>query len=94
MKRKYDIPLINSNGNNPRKLIKQIQKVYHLVEEAKNEINKLDMYDGRNSIDRKHAVALREDKYIQSAKLIEVSEYLKSVLQGINKQIRHERNKI
>lgn len=87
----YALPLINSNGNDPKELIKQIQSVYKSVEDARNELYKLDMYDGRNSADPIHNKVLKNDRSGHGERLNQVMVYLSSVLIGINKQIRDNR---
>lgn len=87
----HAIPLINSNGNDAKELIKQIAEAYNAVEDARNKLHRLDMYDGRNSADVIHKLRLKNDRDECSENLNEVAVYLRSVLVGINKQIRENR---
>lgn len=89
--RLHAVPMINSNGNNAKELIKQIAETYNAVEDARNKLHRLDMYDGRNSKDSIHKTVLKNDRIYHSEILNEVMTYLRSVLVGINKQIRENR---
>lgn len=80
------IPYIHLNGDNRRDLIKQINKVYKLVEEARGDLWKLDMYNGRNAADGDHYIALREQRDVYFSKLNDVHEYLGKCLSQIRKK--------